>query len=352
MSKLQYIQAEQLQQFSGKVLEACGARSDVAFHVAEGLVQTSLRGVDSHGIRLLPHYLEALQGGRINPDPQFHFEQTASAVGRLDGDHTFGHAAGSEGMKHAVEMAGQAGIGAVAVYNSSHFGAAAYYALQASKQGFIGFSFTHADSLMHSFGGTRAYFGTNPICVTVPCKDEEPFCLDMATSRVTWNKILLHRETQEPIPSGWGIDSKGRECQNPQDVSSLQPIGDYKGFGLAMVVEILCGLLTGMPFGRHITRMYADPIDRKRNLGHFYMAFQIDCFGDADAFKSRLRQLMNEVRNEPALDTEEPVLVPGDPEKHTAAERGRTGIPIHAPLWETFQDYSHRFNIPLRGVNA
>lgn len=345
-----YIYPDRLEEFALKVLVTRGVRSDAAHHVAEGLVQTSLRGVDSHGIRLLPHYLDALQAGRLNPDPVYRFEKTAAAVGRLDGDHTFGHAAGSEGMKRAIQLAGEAGAGIVAVYNSSHFGAAAYYALRAAKQGFMGFSFTHADSLMHSFGGKRAYFGTNPICMTVPCKDEEPFCLDMATSRVTWNKILQYRERDEAIPPGWGIDEQGRTGENPHEVSSLQPIGEYKGFGLAMMVEILCALLTGMPFGRHISRMYKDPIQQKRFLGHFFMALRIDCFVDPDEFKNRLQQLMAEVRNEPAADPGRGVMAPGDPEKHTAAERSRTGIPIPAPLWETFQKYAVDLNIPLRSV--
>jgi ureidoglycolate dehydrogenase (NAD+) len=347
-----YIHSTHLREFACTLLEASGARSDVAGYVAEGLTQTSLRGVDSHGIRLLPHYLDALKAGRLNPDPVFRFEKTAPATGRLDGDHTFGHAAGSVGMKHALQLAKDAGMGAVAVYNSSHFGAAAYYALQAANQGFIGFSFTHADSLMHSFNGKRAYFGTNPICMAVPCKDEEPFCLDMATSRVTWNKILQYRENDQPVPSGWGIDAHGGDTRDPHDVSSLKPIGDYKGFGLAMLVEILCSLLTGMPFGQHISRMYADPIHQKRFLGHFFMAMRIDSFVDPSIFKLQLKQLITEVRNEPAADPVQPVMVPGDPEKHTAAQRSRTGIPIPDALWKKFQDYSHRHNIPLRGVDG
>jgi ureidoglycolate dehydrogenase (NAD+) len=345
-----YIFPRELESFLYSVLEAHGVRSDAAHCVSEGLVQTSLRGVDSHGIRLFPHYVEALKAGRLNPGPAYRFEKTAAAVGRLDGDHTFGHAAGSEGMKYAVQLAEEAGTGMVAVYNSSHFGAAAYYALQAARRGFIGLSFTHADSLMHSFGGTRPYFGTNPLCMAVPCGDEEPFCLDMATSRVTWNKILYHREVGESIPVGWGVDEQGREATDPHQVRSLQPIGEYKGFGLAMMIEILCALLTGMPFGRHISRMYADPIQQKRFLGHFFMALCIDCFVDAKEFKSRLKQLMAEVREEQAADPDQPVMVPGDPEKKAAVERARTGIPIPAFLWEKFREYSRQIDIEITGI--
>lgn len=353
MSEMTYyhVHSQHLEIFFRRLLEARGARSDVAHHVAEGLVQTSLRGVDSHGIRLLPHYLNALNGGRINPDPRYRFEKTAAATGRMDGDHTFGHAAGSAGMNHAVELAEEAGAGIVAVYNSSHFGAAAYYALQASKRGYIGFSFTHADSLIQSYGGSRSYMGTNPICMTVPCKDEEPFCLDMATSMVTWNKILQYRETGQTLPPGWAVDAAGQPVRDPNKATALQPIGDYKGFGLAMMVEILCGLLTGMPFGRHLTSMYVTPIHEKRFLGHFYMAFKIDSFQDSEWFRERMQQLMTEVRNEPAADPDRPVMVPGDPEKKMAGQRSRTGIPVAKYLWDQFLSYSREHDIPLRSVD-
>jgi len=350
--KFYYIKEKDLQEFTQKVLEARGARSDIAFHVAEGLTQTSLRGVDSHGIRLLPHYLNALKGGRINPDPQYKFEQTAPAVGRLDGDHTYGHAAGSEGMKHAVELADEAGIGAVAVYNSTHFGAAAYYAFQAAEKGFIGFSFTHADGLIQSYNGKRTFFGTNPICMVVPCEGEEPFCLDMATSRVTWNKILHYRESGQKIPPDWGVDAEGKPTEDPNEVVALQPIGDYKGYGLAMMVDIFCGMFSGMPFGRHINPMYSNPIHEKRFLGHFYMAFKMDSFGGRNYLMERMKQMITEVRNEPAVQPDQPVMAPGDPEKIAAAERSRTGIPIPGYLWESFTSYSNELNIPLRSVDA
>lgn len=347
-----YIKARDLESFALGALKAKGVRDDVAFHVAEGLTQTSLRGVDSHGIRLLPHYLNVAVSGRINRNPDYKFEKTAAASGRLDADHTFGHAAGSEGIKRAIQLAEDAGTGTVAIYNSSHFGAAAYFALQAAQKGYIAFSFTHADSLMNSYGGTRSFFGTNPICMAVPCKGEEPFCLDMATSRVTWNKILHHREMGQSIPESWAVDKDGNGNPDPNQVVSLQPIGDYKGYGLGMMVEILCGLLTGMPFGHQISSMYKAPIEEKRYLGHFVMVWRLDCFGDAGFLAERMKQMMDEVRAEPAADKNQPVMVPGDPEKIAAKERTETGIPIPLQLWETFEGFSRDLNVPLRGIDG
>jgi ureidoglycolate dehydrogenase (NAD+) len=346
-----WVHADALERFGSELLVGKGVRSDVAHHVAAGLVLASLRGVDSHGIRLLPHYVRALQAGRLNPDPMYRFDRTATATGRLDADDTFGLAAGAEGMRHAVEMAGEAGMGAVAVRNSSHFGMAAYFALMAARQDMIGLAFTHADALMLSHNGSRAFFGTNPICFAAPCQDEEPFCLDMATTTVTWNKMLRVGEIEKSVPLGWGVDSEGIDTQDPARVTALYPIGDYKGFGLGMMVEILCSLLTGMPFGRDISRMYADPIESKRHLGHFFMAFQVDRFVDLVEFKSRIRSMMGEVRSEPPRDGEESVQVPGDPEKLNVRERTQTGLPLADVELQSLRDLADESALEFPNVS-
>lgn len=324
------ISASDLRRICLEALTHASVRPDVANHVAAGLVQASLRGVDSHGVRLLPHYLRAVEAGRLNPNPTYRFEHASAGCGRLDGDHTFGHAAGAEGMGHAVELARSAGIGAVAVHKSSHFGAAAYFALLAAEQDMIGLSFTHGDSLVVPPGGRRPFFGANTICFAAPCDEEEPFCVDMATSLVTWNKILQVREQGKAVPAGWGTDEQGNDTQDAQRIAALYPVGGYKGFALSMMVEILCSMLSGMPFGRYIARMYADPLEKKRNLGHFFMAIRVDSFIRLGEFKARMRQMMQEVRAEPPRDPSIPVQVPGDPEKRTKAERSELGVPLLA----------------------
>jgi len=225
----------------------------------------------------------------------------------------------------------------VAVYNSSHFGAAAYYALLAAQQGLIGLSFTHADALTLSYNGTRPYFGTNPICLAAPCDGEEPFCFDMAPTQITWNRVMQHREQNKEIPLGLVADAQGLPTTDPHLATSLIPIGLYKGYGIAMMVEILCSLLTGMPFGRHISKMFAPPIDQKRYLGQFFIAMQIEGFVAATEFKQRLAEMMAEVRAEPIADPAQPVLVPGDPEKQKAKGRAQTGIPLTDTQWQEFQ---------------
>ena len=344
---MERIAAADLEGFCRQVLVGHGVRSDVAGHVAQGLTLASLRGVDSHGVRLLPHYVRALDAGRLNPDPVYQFERTSPATGTLDADHTFGHAAGAQGMGHAIEIARDSGMGTVAVHNSSHFGAAAFFSLMAAQQDMAGISFTHADSLMLSHGGTRPYFGTNPICFAAPCHGEEPFCLDMATTNVTWNKLLLTHDQGGTVPETWGVDEQGNATGDASRVAALRPIGDYKGFGLGMMVDVLCGLLTGMPFGRHISRMYADPIEEKRYLGHFFMALRIDAFVPLEEFKSRMQQMMEELRREPSRDVDNPVQAPGDPEKRSAADRLAYGIPLSHGEFESLESLGQACGVDL-----
>ncbi|HHT9106582.1 MAG TPA: Ldh family oxidoreductase [Candidatus Wujingus californicus] len=342
-----FVSANRLRTFILDVLLKANVRSGVARFVAEGLVQTSLRGVDSHGIRLFPHYLRGVKGGRINPNPKYKFTQTAPSTALLDADHTFGHAAGMEAAKRAIELATEAGTGHIAIYNSSHFGAAAYYALEIAKNDMIGVSFTNTDALVMTFAGKRPFLGNNPICFAAPCKDEEPFCLDMATSVVTFNKIRQLREERLPAPLGVGANKDGVETTNPNEITTLLPISGYKGYGLSMVVEILCGLLTGMPYGPHIPKMFEAPMSQKRFLGQFIIAMRIDCFQDKEIFKKRLSEMMKEVRNEPRFDKNIPIQVAGDPEKRSYTERCKNGIPLKLFEHGEFKKISEEYGIPF-----
>ncbi len=339
------VSAERLSDFIRKVLLKAGVRAEVAKYVTEGLVQTSLRGVDSHGIRLLPHYLASVKAGRINPRPEYKFEKTSASTGKFDADHTFGHAAGMEAAKKAIELAGEAGSGHIAVYNSTHFGAAAYYTLEIAKHGMIGLNFTHADSLMRTYAGKRAFLGTNPISFAAPIEGEDPLCLDMATTLFNFNKIKQLREHKHFAPEGIGADDEGVETTDPEKISMLLPIGGYKGYGLILMVEVLCGILSGMPYGPHIPSMFKAPLSQKRYLGHFICAIRIDCFQDKKVFKKRMAELVRELRNEPRLDKDIPVQVAGDPEKKKEAQRRKEGIPMSAVDVGAFKKLSEEYGV-------
>lgn len=312
--------------------------------VVDGLVETSLSGVDSHGIRLLPHYVRAVMVGRINKRPRFKYKKNSPSVGILDADHGFGIAAGVIAMDHAIDLAKTTGVGAISVRYSSHFGAAAIFALRAARKNMIGIAFTDVDSLVFPYGGKKTYFGTNPICFAAPMEGEEPWCLDMATSRIPLNKILAYRAAKKSLETGWGADKSGNPTTDPEKAVSPLSIGDYKGYGLAMMVAILSSLLAGMPFGQQITPMY--PLDgRRRNLGHFFMAMNISSFRSIKGFKRDLSQMVRELRSITPRDAGSPVIVPRDPEKAKYILRLKNGIPVPMNDLESYRQLAIELGI-------
>jgi ureidoglycolate dehydrogenase (NAD+) len=317
-----------------KAFDRAGLAMESRRHVVAAMVETSLRGVDSHGIQLFPHYMRALKAGRINARPAIQVERSRPSSVLIEADHAFGHHAGSFAIERCGELARDTGVGLAAVRNSTHFGAAAYFALQAARDGNLGFAFTNADALVRAANSSSPVFGTNPICMTAPMEGEEPFCLDMATSRVSWNKVLIHRRAKEPLPAGWAADAAGRPTSDSEAASMLEPIGDYKGFGLGMMVEILCGVLSGGPFARDILPMYRAPIEVRRSISHFFAVIRIDSFAEPATFRRRLSDLAQSIRSiEPAPGSPQ-VMVPGDPEKAQYAQRLRHGIPVDSAKWE------------------
>ena len=316
-----------------------GVCEDSREHAVNSVVETSLRGVDSHGIHLFPHYHRAVAAGRINSSPDIKVLRQSESTAAIDADHAFGHHAGSVAIKLAQDMALVTGIAAVNVGNSTHFGAAGYFALQASRNDFIAFSFTNADALVKAANATVPFFGTNPVCFTAPLASEEPLCLDMATSRVSWNRIRNHQQRGEILLSSWADDSEGQPTTDPQAARMLEAIGDYKGFGLGMMVEVLCGCLAGGPVGRELLPMFTSPIEARREISHFFMVLHIEAILPMlSAFKVRLQAMVDEMRSLGPT-----VMAPGDPEKTSMRERLVSGIPIEEEVFAEFLAVSPRF---------
>ena len=320
------LDADRLRGAFGRILDELHVARPSGQDVVASLLQTSLRGVDSHGIELFPHYVRAVRAGRINAQPKLEFEQTGLSTAALEADHAFGHHAGALAIDRAIDIAEQSGVGAVSVRNSTHFGAAAYFALRAAERGHLGFAFTNADALMKPPGGRGAFLGTNPVCFTAPLLREGPLCLDMATSLVSWNKVKGRRISGEALGADWAFDSDGAPTIDAVAARTLNPAGGYKGQGLSIMVEILCGALAGGPMATEILPMFAAPIESKRHISHFFVAMDVARFVDREVFRERLQGLVDALRAMPPLDGR--VLAPGDPEKAALEDRSRDGIPI------------------------
>ena len=321
------ISREKLTAFAAACLEQLGLAGQDAGLVAETLVAANLRGVDSHGIVRLPHYAARLRNGTVKARPDIRVRRTGASSAMVEGDAGMGQLVAVRAMREAIALAKESGAGAVGARNSSHCGACAYFVEIAVAQGMVGIALTHTDSIMVPPGMKHIFLGSNPIAFGAPAGKEPPLIIDMSTTHAAWGKVIVARQEGKPIPPDWGLDASGRPTTDPNQVVGLAPTGGHKGFALALMIEILCAQLTGVPFAQHVTRMYG-ALDKPRNLGHFMLALDVARFTDPAAFRSQIDLFVREIRAQEAADVARPPLAPGDPERAYAAERSKNGVPL------------------------
>ncbi len=319
------IKAEQVNNLIRKIFSKLEVDELIADYAVKGILHTSLRGVDTHGLRLLSHYINGIKEGRINKNPKIKFFSNSIATSIMDADHSLGYSSGMIAMKKAIELAQKVGIAAVSVKNSSHCGALSYYSEEAAKNDMIGIAFTHATSKLKTPNSKQEFFGTNPICFCAPSADNKSVCFDSAQSFISFHEVLDSRVQGRNLKDNIAADVQGNLTNDPNKATQLIPIGDYKGFGYAMLVDILCGLLTGMNVGDEVTKMYA-PMNEKRFLGHFFIAIKISTFEDPKVFKNRLSLLCNKIHN--LSEKGGKIYIPGEKELLTYEDRILNGIPL------------------------
>ena len=344
MKKIKY---SKLLEFSYNILKKSGINSKVARIVSEGLCETSIRGTDSHGIRLLEHYSNSALFGRKNPKPKIKINYPFPSICAINGDNTYGHYLGIQAVSEGIKIAKKNGIAFVSVYNSTHCGALAYSAIHASKKGYICMSFTHADSLMLTHNSIDSFFGTNPICFSAPRENEEPFCLDMATTNISWNKMLANKKQNINFKDKILADKNGNLTGNTKIAKSLIAIGGYKGFGLGMMVEILCGIYSGMNIGKKIPPMFTSPLNIKRKLSQCYIIIRTDGVIDKKYFIKSLSKMSKFIRKQVPKKNKD-IMVANDPEIKTKKIRIKHGIPITDEIEEQFKRLSKKFNVELK----
>jgi len=337
------VQADTLRRWAAQCLRAVDMPDDDATLLATSLVQTSLWGVDSHGIARLPHYLERLTRGSIKARPRLTVQRTGACTAQVAGDQGQGVVVAHKANRLAIEIAREHGIGAVGVSDSSHCGAIGLYTREAAREQMIAFAFTHADSIAAPHGGERPFFGTNPISIAFPREGGEPACLDMATTSIPWNRVMNARREGHPLPPDVAIDAQGRSTTDAQAAVAVTPLGggDYghKGYALALMVDLLCGPLQGNPFGPHIPSMFSN-LDAPRRIGAFFVVIDPARFAGGPTIAATVEQMARSLAAEPGSPR-----MPGDPELDHQAERLRTGIPIEPGLALQMRDWSARLGV-------
>jgi LDH2 family malate/lactate/ureidoglycolate dehydrogenase len=343
------INHEKLTRFVQAAFEKLGVAAGDAQIAAEALVAADLRGVDTHGvIRFSPHawYVKWLSEGSMTAKPNIRVISETPSTALLDGDRGMGMVIGHRAMELAIDKAQSCGIGMVGVRNSRHYGMSAQYAMQALAHDMIGIAMTNAGRQVVPTFGREARFGTNPMCFAVPADKELPFVLDMATTTAAAGKLELAARLEKSIPTGWALDEKAQATQDPriaQRARRLLPLGgsrdngSHKGYGLAVLVEILCGVLTGT-----VTALNADQDPR----GHFFGAIRVDAFRPVAEFKKDMDRLIRELKSTPPIEGQRRVYVAGEIEFETAEERAERGIPLLPSVLKGLREVSEQLGLP------
>ena len=343
-----------LRTFAEGAFRAVGVPDADASTAANTLIEADLRGVDSHGVaRLERFYIRPLEQGLVNALPQWRVVTETPSTARIDADRGLGIYIGARAMEVAIEKARSAGSGWVTVANSRHFGAAGVYATQALDHDMIGISMTNTGPIVLPAGGAEARLGSNPIALAAPVAGGPPFIYDAATSVVSAGKFDVYSRQGKQAPIGWGLTDDLTPVRDPKrgpGGRKILPLGSdlehssYKGYGLAMIVDILCGVLSGMGPGLALA---GSGQAGGYESAHFFGAMRIDAFSDPAAFKSMMAAYLDELRATPPLPGVDAVLAPGDIEAETIADRKANGIPLYADVVENLRDVAQRLNLSL-----
>lgn len=308
--------------------------ADASFY-AWSLTQTNLWGIDSHGVLRTKVYVDRLRKRAVNPTPNIRKERGALAFEVLHGDDGAGPVVAKAAMERAVALAEQFGVGVVGAMRSNHFGAAALYARMAADKGMVGIAMTNVVPNVVAPGGSKPVVGNNPLAVAVPTFGEFPFVLDISLSNVAGGKLLLASKKGERIPLDWATDNQGRPTDDP-DVAFkgfLLPMGGYKGLGLAYMVDILSGVLTGGAFLDGMKGMYKFPDDPSLT-GHFMIAIQTEAVMSRAELEERMTAFVDKVKSSPMWAPSQEMLIPGELEHRIEKKRRAEGIPLPAALYD------------------
>ena len=338
------------------VLRAWGMSEEHAKICTRVMVDTDLRGIDSHGVGMLSAYEEWWRDGQINMTPTIRVLRNQPGLCAIDADNSLGHPPAVMAMDMAIEKAKSQGVGVAVVGRSNHYGAAGYYAQMAAEKGLVGLAMSSTPKpLMVPTFGKQKRLGSNPLAFAAPVPNGKPVVVDMATTTVAFGKVTIARRAGKSLPEGWALDEEGGPLTDSERASALcavtplggnRLLGSHKGYGLAVMVEVLSSVLIGALFAGHVPE--TGELSDTHNIGHFFMAIDPQTArGDARAFGIDMEHLVNFLRSTVPIDPAQPVLVPGDPEHESLARRLAEGIPMLPALVAEVRGVAERSKVPF-----
>jgi len=353
------VSADNLVEFIKAIFIGAGSTADEAVAVAENLVGANLRGHDSHGVQLVPRYVEHALDGRVNPGQSMTVTRDTGPIVQLDGNMGYGQVNGPIAMKMGIAKAGEYGVAVVALRNTHHLGRIGAWGEMCAEAGFVSMHWVNATGhfpLVAPFGAIDARYTTNPYCTAFPATDEHPpLVLDMATSAIAMGKVVVAHNRGEPVRDGALIDADGNPTNDPgvmfqEDAAkrgALLPVGTYKGYGLALVCEMLAGALVN-----NGTCLPAREAENSIVNGMLTVILDPAAIGDAEIYRRERDAMTTYVKQARPAPGFGAVMVPGDPERKALAERGAGGIPVDDTTWNQILETAAKLGINADSIDA
>jgi LDH2 family malate/lactate/ureidoglycolate dehydrogenase len=340
------VKRDDLYDFTFRVFERVGVPEDEAALIAASLIEADLTGVDSHGVSRIPIYVKRIETGVVNAESRLEVVAEYPGALILDGCNSMGIVTGVRAMDMAIKKAEDAGSVFVTVRGSNHFGIAAFFTRRALARGMIGYAASNAPSTMAPWGGIKPYMGTNPFSVAIPAGKEQSVVMDMATSVVAQGKIILAAKEGKSIPIGWAITKEGEPTTDAKAglEGTVLPFGGPKGYAVALLVDILSGILSGASFGPYLNNMWND-FKNPQNVGHVFQVIDVKKFGNIELFKDKMDRMIRDIKESPKARGIKEIFLPGELEHRQRQKRLAEGIPLGRKVYEDLLEIGKRWNL-------
>jgi LDH2 family malate/lactate/ureidoglycolate dehydrogenase len=339
-------QPSHLRQITAQLAEHVGVSAEDASVFARVLVDADVHGTSTHGVSRLNIYLERISKGLIDPQARLSVDRARGSVLAIDAGNGLGQVQAMKALHLLMPLAKTNGVAAATIRNSQHFGAVSYYCNYAAEHGMILLAMTNCEPAMSPTGGYEPFFGTNPIAASFPLKDGPPIKVDLATSIVARGNIIAANKKKEPIPAGWALSRTGQPTTDAAEalLGTVQTMAGHKGYALALMVEVLSGVLSGAAIGSNVGSMYKD-LNRKQDVGHFFCLLDIDAFMNRDNFDDRMAWTVERIKANRLQPGIEEVLVPGERSARAAARNTRDGVSLSKETIAELEGWCERFGI-------
>lgn len=346
---IKLIKINKLRKFCKNVFIKSGLSDKDAIIATDVILFANIRGIDSHGIVRLPTYINRLKAGGINSKPNIKSVKARGSIVIVDGDNGMGQVIGNYGVSVAIKKAKKYGISFVGVYNSDHFGVASYYSINMAKANMIGIAMSNTPPNSVAWGGSNKVIGNNPLSIAIPYDLKKQIVLDISMSKVSGGKILMAAIEKKKIPKDWIIDGNGKQTDDPNEFfrgGALLPFGEHKGYGLAFMIEVLTGVLTGAGMLSQVPPWSADA-NIVKNCGHCFICINIEKIMNLKDFKARLDWVIKQIKSSKLAEGSDGIFIPGEKEWEIEEKRKKDGIAISEEIWQELEKIARNYNEPL-----